>query len=193
MILFQKADFESSQIAPLDCGERITVLSTHDFWAKIRTQGGSVGYEPTWFIGPPHVSEPSKSAKCNRPPPLENIDQFERLSAIFESYIDAEKFTSDEFGAVSRKDTENLAADSYFLGYLSADNPTAVKDTFSKAFVDDHIFGKDFAQLTPVQKITTEIWVQKLLNVLNKAMDLGFQDGSKYPCSPGQPAPQKAR
>lgn len=184
MILFQKPDFQSAQIAPLNCGEAITLLVKQGYWAKIRTQSGLVGYEPTWFIGPPHVSTPSKSVKCNRPSPLDNVDQFERLSAIFDGFIDAENFTPEDLRSISQEDTKKLAADSYFAAYLTAENPGLVKEAMAKAVIDDRIFGKDFANLTPIQRINVEIWLQKLLDVISKSIDLGFQDGSKYPCSP---------
>ena len=183
MILFQKADFQSAQVATLDCGEVITVLSEQGNWARVRTHSGLGGYEPIWFIGPPRITSPSKSAKCKRPSPLDNVDQFERLSAIFDGFIDAERFTPKDFQSLSREDTEKLAANSYFAAYLTAENPSLVRDAISKALVGNQIFRKDFAALSPIQQINIEIWLQKLLNVLSKAIDLGFKDGSKFPCS----------
>lgn len=183
MILFQKPDFHSALVSTLGCGEVITVLSEQGYWARVLTQSGLVGYEPTWFVGPPRVGTPSKSAKCNRPPPLDNVDQFERLSAFLDRFIKTEKFTPEDFQSVSREDIEKLAASSYFAAYLTAEKPSLVRDVVSKALIDKHIFGKDFASLSPIQQINAEIWLQKLLNVLSKAIDLGFQDGSKYPCS----------
>ena len=182
LVLFHSADFQSDEVARLDCGQPIIVLSTRGTWARVRTKDGLVGYEPTWFVGPPTTGAPSKSGKCNRPSPLGSVDQFERLSAIFDKFIDVEKFTPSDFQSVSREDTEKLAADAYFGAYLTAENPNVMKEAISRNVVDEQIFGKDFPKLSPIQQIDVEIYVQKLLNVLTKAMDLGFQEGSKYPC-----------
>jgi hypothetical protein len=183
LVVFQLPDFKSAEIAPLACGQQISVISEHGSWARIRVLSGVVGYEPVWFVGPSRAATVSKSAKCNRPSPLANLDQFERLQADLDRYIDDERFTVEDFKSISREDTENLAASSYLAAYLTAENPHLLKDTISKAVVDNQIFGKDFPKLSPIEQINVEIWLQKMLDVMSKAMDLGFKDGSKYPCS----------
>jgi hypothetical protein len=108
------------------------------------------------------VTTISSSGKCNRPSPLDNIDQFETLQTALDRFIDDEKFTAEDFESVSRQHTEKLAASSYFAAYVTVEKPYVVKDAISKAVADNQIFGKDFGKLPPAQQIEIEIWLQKM-------------------------------
>lgn len=183
LALFRSPNFKSPLTAPLNCGQRVTVLSRAGDWVKIRTDDGVKGYEPTWFVGPPASHRALIGTKCKRPSPLDNIDQFDRLKSTIDGYIDLEKFTPQDFKGVSRDDIESLAASSYLAAYMTAEKPGLVKAAISKSVVENQVFSQDFAKMTPIEQINLQVWLQKVLTVLSRSIDLGYADGSKFPCN----------
>jgi hypothetical protein len=182
--LFPSPDFETMPVASLSCGENVIVLAHQGDWTKLRTQKGAEGFTPTWFVRA-GSGNPPENRKCNRPSPMDNVEQFKRLKAALDSFVDAEKFPT-EFQDAARNETEDLAAGAYFLAYLTAENPGREKAEVLMGAVNNQrqMFGNEFSKLSPSEQSALQTWFRKTLVVMSKAFDSGYQDGAKLPCNP---------
>jgi hypothetical protein len=182
--LFQGPNFQTAQTASLACGENVAVLDHQGDWTKLRTQNSAQGFVPKWFVGLPANGSLEKSAKCNRPSPMDNPEQFKKLKSALDGFVDAENFSA-EFQEPAHKETEDLAAGSYFLAYLTAENPGKTKaEVLMGAVTNPQLFGSEFSKLSGTEQSALQTWFGKTLNVMSKAFDLGYEDGAKLPCNP---------
>lgn len=182
-VIFPGPDSQTTAGPFVRCGESVIVLTRQGDWTKIRTQKGAEGFIPRWFVGlTTSNSPPEKAARCNRPSPMENAEQFKKLHAALDGFVDAENF-SEEFQDAAHKETEDLASGSYFLAYLTADNPGKAKAEVLMETVTNPVFGKAFSKLSAGEQSALQGWFSKTLDVMAKAFDLGYEEGAKLPCN----------
>ncbi len=138
-------------------------------------QKGIEGFVASCFVG---AMPPLKTGKCNRPDPIGTLTQFEHLSDTLQGFIEAEHFSDADWKDISREDTEKLAAKCYFAAYATAGGRAGLKQRF-RVVIGNQIYGSDFSKLPPSEQVSIQVWLQKLLDVLSKAFDLGYKDGAK--------------
>ena len=185
LVLSASPNFSSNSVAPLACGAKVQILAREGDavggWTKVRTQNGTEGFVPSCFVG---SMPPLKVGKCNRPDPIGTLTRFEHLSDTLRGFVEAEHFSDEDLKSISLTDTEKLAAKCYMAAYATAEKPGWVKAEIFRTVIDNQIFGSDFSKLSSKEQVSIQVWLQKLLNVLSKAFDLGYKDGAKVPCNP---------
>jgi hypothetical protein len=182
LALFAGPDFRAAALEPLPCGATVEVRARQGDWAKVRTQEGVEGFAPSYFVGP--LPPLPKVGKCNRPSPLDSLEQFDTLSDTLGGFFKAENFSETDLRGLSSDDIEKLAADCYFAAYSTAEKPGWIKAQIFRIMIGDQVFGRDFSRLSPSERVQLQVYAQKLSNVLSKAFDLGYKDGAKIPCNP---------
>jgi hypothetical protein len=179
--LFAGPDFQTASALSLACGENVRALADQGDWTKLQTQKGVQGFLPKWFVGLPNTT-PELTDKCDRPSPMKNPQQFEKLKTALDGFVDAENF-SPEFQEPAHKETEDLGASAYFLAYLTAENPGKTKaEVLMGAVNDPRVFGDDYAKLSADGQQAMQTWYSKTIDVMSKAFDLGYEEGGKLPC-----------
>ena len=79
--LFSTPDYQEATATSLGCGESVVPLVHQGDWTKLQTQKGDEGFLPKWYVGLPTSIEPGKIVKCNRPSPMQNVEQYKKLHA----------------------------------------------------------------------------------------------------------------
>ncbi len=185
LVLYAGPAFSSNAVAPLACGAKVQILAREGDavggWTKVQTQNGTKGFVPSCFVGP---MPPLKVGKCDRPDPIGTLTQFEHLSDTLRGLIEAEHFSDEDLKNISLDDTEELAAKCYVAAYATAEKPGWIKAEIFRSVIGNQIFGSDFSKLSPKEQLSLQVWLQKFLDVLSKAFDLGYKDGAKFPCNP---------
>jgi Bacterial SH3 domain len=179
--LFSTPDYGAAAVTTVGCGESVVPLVHQDNWVKIQTQKGDEGFLPKWYVGLPQNSGPEKITKCNRPSPMENVAQYNKLKAAIDGFMDAENIPPDKD---LRDTTEDLASSAYFLAYLGADDGGKSKAQVLTEAVNDPKFGDSLSKLSGSQQEELRSWYNKTLAVMSKAFDLGYAQGAKLPCNP---------
>ncbi len=177
--LFSTPDYQEAMATSLGCGESVVPLVHQGDWTKLQTQKGDEGFLPKWYVGLPST-EPEKIAKCNRPSPMQNVAQYQKLKARIDGFIDAENISDKDF----RDTTEDLASGAYFLAYLGADDGGKSKAQVLMEAVNDPKFGDSVSKLSGSEQDEMRTWYSKNLAVMSKAFDLGYEEGGKLPCNP---------
>lgn len=177
--LFSTPDYQAAAVTTLGCGESVVPLVHQDDWTKLQTQKGEEGFLPKWYVGFPTNSGPEKSTKCNRPSPMKNVEQFKKLKAAIDGFIDAENISDKDF----RDTTEDLASSAYFLAYLAAEDGGKAKAQVLMEAANNPKLGDAFSKLPASQQEEVQSWYNKNLSVMSKAFDLGYEEGSKLPCN----------
>ncbi|HYB61759.1 MAG TPA: SH3 domain-containing protein [Methylomirabilota bacterium] len=178
--LFSTPDYQAAAVTSLACGESVIRLAHQGNWTKLQTQKGDEGFLPKWYVGLPANSEPEKIEKCNRPSPMQNVEQFQKLKASIDGFIDAEGISDKDF----RDTTEDLASGAYFLAYLAADDGGKSKAVVLMDAVNDPKIEDTFSKLSASEQDEMRTWYSKNLAVMSKAFDLGYEEGAKLPCNP---------
>jgi hypothetical protein len=178
--LFSTPDYGAAAVTTVGCGESVVPLVHQDNWVKLQTQKGDEGFLPKWYVGLPQNSGPEKIAKCNRPSPMENVEQYKRLKATIDGFIDTEGISDKAL----RETTENLASSAYFLAYLAADDGGKSKAQVLMEAVNDPKFEDVLSKLSASEQEELRSWYNKTLAVMSKAFDLGYEQGTKLPCNP---------
>jgi hypothetical protein len=179
--LFSSPDYQAAAVATLGCGENVIPLVHQNDWTKLETQKGDEGFLPKWYVGLP-IGGPEKSTKCNRPSPMQNVEQFKKLKAAIDGFIDAENISDKDL----RDSTEDLASGAYFLAYLAADDGGKSKAQVLMETANDPKILKALSELSGSDQEQLQSWYNKTLTVMSKAFDLGYEEGAKLPCSPKQ-------
>jgi hypothetical protein len=177
--LFSTPDYQEATATSLGCGESVVPLVRQGNWTKLQTQKGDEGFLPKWYVGLPTSTEPEKIAKCNRPSPMQNVEQFQKLKVSIDSFIDAENISDKDF----RDTTEDLASSAYFLAYLAADDGGKSKAQVLMEAANDPKFGDAVSKLSASEQDEMRTWYSKNLAVMSKAFDLGYEEGGKLPCN----------
>jgi hypothetical protein len=177
--LFSTPDYQEATTTSLGCGESVVPLIHQGDWTKLQTQKGDDGFLPKWYVGLPST-EPEKIVKCNRPSPMENVKQYQKLKASIDGFMDAEDISGKDF----RDTTEDLASGAYFLAYLGADDGGKSKAQVLMEAVNDPKFGDAVSKLSGSEQNEMRSWYNKNLAVMSMAFDLGYDEGGKLPCSP---------
>jgi len=178
--LFSTPDYQAAAVTTLGCGEGVVPLVHQDDWTKLQTQKGDEGFLPKWYVGLPRNSEPEKMTKCNRPSPMQNVEEFKKLKSAIDGFIDAENISEKDF----RDTTEDLASSAYFLAYLAADDGGKSKAQVLMEAVNDPKLREAFSKLSAGEQEEIQSWYNKNLAVMSKAFDLGYEEGAKLPCNP---------
>jgi hypothetical protein len=178
--LFATPDYGAAAVTTVGCGESVVPLVHQDNWVKLQTQKGDEGFLPKWYVGLPQNSGPEKITKCNRPSPMENVGQYQKLKAAIDVFIDAENISDKDL----RDTTENLASSAYFLAYLAADDGGKSKAQVLMEAVNNPKFGDALSKLSASEQEQLRSWYNKTLAVMSKAFDLGYEQGAKLPCNP---------
>lgn len=177
--LFSAPDYQDATATSLECGESVIPLVHQGDWTKLQTQRGDEGFLPKWYVGLPTSTEPEKAAQCNRPSPMQNVEQFQKLKASIDGFIDAENISDKDF----RDTTEDLASSAYFLAYLTADDGGRSKAQVLMGAVNDPKFEEAFSKLSASEQDEMRTWYSKNLAVMSQAFDLGYEEGGKFPCN----------
>ncbi|MFZ1972385.1 MAG: SH3 domain-containing protein [Candidatus Acidiferrales bacterium] len=178
--LFSTPDYEAAAVTTLRCGESVVPLVHQDNWTKLQTQKGDDGFLPKWYVGSSQNSGPEKTTKCSRPSPMENVEQYRKLKAAIDGFIDAENISDKDL----RDTTEDLASSAYFLAYLAADDGGKSKAQVLMEAVNDPKLGDAFSKLSASEQEELQSWFNKSLAVMSQAFDLGYEEGAKLPCNP---------
>src|ERR1700693_1215849 len=178
--LFSTEDYEAAAATTLACGESVVPVVHKDNWTKLQTQKGDEGFLPKWYVGLPTNAGSKKATECNRPSPMQNVEQYKKLKAAIDGFIDAENISDKD----SRDTTEDLASDAYFLAYLTADDGGRSKAEVLMEAVNNPKFGDAFSKLSASEQAEVRSWYNKNLVVMSRAFDLGYEEGAKLPCNP---------
>jgi hypothetical protein len=177
--LFSGPYYQTATPTLLGCGEEVVPVVHQADWTKLQTQKGDEGYLPKWYVGLP-TTEPETIVKCNRPSPMQNVEQYKKLKVSIDGFIDAENISGKDF----RDTTEKLADGAYFLAYLGADDGGKSKAQVLMESVNDPKFGDAVSKLSASEQDEMRNWYNKNLAVMSKAFDLGYEEGGKLPCNP---------